>query len=105
MSRLKILLLAAAVIGAASLQPATAQSPPASGQQGGQVKSFLERFRAANTTHDGKLTLPQAEAANMPGLARAFPQIDAQHKGFITLEDIRTFIQKRRASAQPAATQ
>jgi hypothetical protein len=107
MSRSGFLLLATVIIGGLALQPAAAQvnpTPPPSDRTE-QARAFVQRFRAANTTHDGKLTRPQAEAAKMTAIVRYFGDIDAQHKGFITLEDIRVFAQKRRAAANPTATE
>jgi hypothetical protein len=104
MSRSRNLLLASIILAGSALQPGTAQTNPTPERQG-QVRAFVERFRTANTTHDGKLTRQQAEAANMTGIVRAFPEIDAQHKGFITLEDIRAFAEKRRAAAEPAGVE
>ena len=48
------------------------------------------RFTAANTTHDGHLTLEQAKAAKWRVVARHFDQIDTDKKGYVTEADIRT---------------
>ena len=65
-----------------------------------------ERFAVANTTHDGKLTLEQAKAG-FPAMARLFDAIDRDHKGYITLDDIKAYYDAKRArqaaAAQPAA--
>jgi hypothetical protein len=50
--------------------------------------TFAQRFDAANTTHDGRLTLDQARAAHMYALSRRFDAIDADHKGYVTSQDI-----------------
>ena len=63
---------------------------------------FTDRFNAANTTHDGNLTLAQAQQAHMPMIVRHFSQIDAQSKGYVTMADIRAFRQKTRAGNAPA---
>jgi len=76
------------------------QRPPPSGfsaQPQGRAGRFIQRFRAANTTGDGHLTLAQAEAAHMPMIARNFAAIDEQHKGYVTLQDIRAWRQQMRA--------
>src|SRR5690349_7938425 len=44
-----------------------------------------QRFEAANTTHDGHLTLEQARAG-LPHVARHFNKIDKGGKGYDTLE-------------------
>ncbi len=71
------------------------QGPPPSAQEqgpppGGRMK-FGDRFRAANTTNDGRLTQDQARAGGLKGIARHFDQIDTDHKGYVTLQDIVTW--------------
>jgi hypothetical protein len=80
--------------------PAAAQSlvSPPQPAQTIPAQRFLDRFNAANTTHDGRLTLEQAQAAQMPRLVRHFDEIDAQHKGYVTLQDIRAWRHQVRAS-------
>jgi Ca2+-binding EF-hand superfamily protein len=48
---------------------------------------IAERFQAADTNHDGKLTLEEAKAG-MPRVAAVFSQIDVENKGYVTLEQI-----------------
>lgn len=67
---------------------------------GGHV-NMRQRFEAANTTHDGKLTLDQAQAAGMKNVIRHFGDIDADHKGYITLQDIRAWRQSQHGPAAP----
>jgi hypothetical protein len=62
-----------------------------------QAHRFLNRFNAANTSHDGLLTLQQAEAAHMPWLARNFAAIDTQQTGYVTLQDIRAYRRQMQA--------
>ena len=47
-----------------------------------------QRFKAANKTNDGKLTLEQAKAG-MPRVAKNFDKIDVDHKGYVTLDQIK----------------
>ena len=54
-------------------------------------QKIAERFQAADTNHDGKLTLEEAKAG-MPGVAAAFSQIDVGNKGYVTLEEIQAFV-------------
>jgi hypothetical protein len=63
-----------------------AQNYPTGGGIDGQI--FQARFEAANTTHDGHLTIAQAEAAGLKIITRHFSEIDTQNKGYITLDDI-----------------
>lgn len=52
--------------------------------------SLQQRFDAANTTHDGRLTLEQA-SAGMPRVAKHFQAIDTEGKGYVTFEQIHAF--------------
>jgi len=57
-----------------------------------------QRFAAANTSGDGRLTLEQAQAAGWNPIAKHFQQIDADHKGYVTLQDIKEWQRARRAA-------
>ena len=57
-----------------------------------------QRFDEANTSHDGKLTLEQARAANMTRVADNFDAIDAKKNGYVTFEDIRAYNKAQRAA-------
>lgn len=65
---------------------------------GAAHQPMRERFAAANTTHDGHLTLAQAQAADLKPVVRNFDAIDAEHKGYVTLDDVRGFMKARRAA-------
>lgn len=60
-------------------------------------RTFAQRFEAANTTHDGKLTLTQARHARMAAIVRDFGLIDKKKKGYVTMQDIKAFQAERRA--------
>jgi len=49
---------------------------------------MLEDFYAANTTHDGHLTLAQAQAANFKPVVDHFTEIDTAKRGYVTFYDI-----------------
>jgi len=49
---------------------------------------LIEKFNAADTNHDGKLTLEEAQAG-LPRLAQNFSKIDTAGHGYITIDDIR----------------
>jgi hypothetical protein len=82
----------------------TTTNPPMSMQQGGMgmcghhgkhhgdwrgaMKRFQKKFDAANTTHDGHLTLAQAQTAGMKMIVANFSAIDTQHRGYVTFNDI-----------------
>ena len=50
--------------------------------------AFLMAFYAANTTHDGHLTLAQAEAAKLTPVVDHFTAIDVKKRGYVTFYDI-----------------
>jgi hypothetical protein len=104
MRRIHTLLVAGLLAGAMTAVPAFAQSAPSGNPQTAPQSSgatgkgaFIEQFRAANTTHDGKLTPQQAEAGNMPFVAKHFSEIDTTNKGYVTLREIGAYIQKLKA--------
>ncbi|CAB3766661.1 EF-hand domain-containing protein [Paraburkholderia humisilvae] len=59
------------------------------------MQQLQERFGAANTTHDGKLTKQQA-AGGMPRVAQHFDEIDTQKVGYVTLPQIEQFLMTQR---------
>jgi hypothetical protein len=69
------------------------------GPGGQQHHSLRDRFAAANTTGDGRLTQQQAQAGGMQGVAAHFAQIDRDNKGYVTLQDIHMWYASRRANA------
>lgn len=75
--------------------------PPPPGRPGAAAYpsgngNLAQRFATANVTHDGRLTRQQAATA-MPMVARNFDEIDVEHKGYVTLPEIRAFAAERRA--------
>jgi len=50
--------------------------------------AMLENFYAANTTHDGHLTLAQAQAASFRPVVDHFTEIDVAKRGYVTFYDI-----------------
>ena len=61
-------------------------------------KTAEQRFEEANTTHDGHLTEAQAQAAHMRGIAPHFAEIDKNRRGYVTLDEIRSWRAERRAA-------
>jgi hypothetical protein len=60
-------------------------------------QTWQQRFTAANVAHDGHLTL--AEARTGYGLvAKHFSDIDADHKGYVTQNDVRAWHIMRKAA-------
>ncbi|MGA2551119.1 MAG: EF-hand domain-containing protein [Burkholderiaceae bacterium] len=63
-----------------------------------QAQALLKkRFAAADSNHDGKLTLEEAKAGGMPRVVKNFDEIDADHKGYVTLDDIKLFAAQKLA--------
>ena len=60
--------------------------------------TMADRFEAANTSHDGKLTLDQARAGHMNAVVRDFSAIDTTNKGYVTLAEIREHNRAARAA-------
>jgi len=65
-------------------------------------KTWEQRFAAANTTHDGHLTLEQAKAGYKT-IAHHFSDIDTTGKGYVTENDVRAWrAQQKAAHHHPA---
>ena len=83
--------------------PSTPAQPSAPATRTRRARVPLaQRFEAANTTHDGHLTQDQARTGNMRGIARDFASIDKDHKGYVTMDDIRASARARRAARRAA---
>jgi Ca2+-binding EF-hand superfamily protein len=87
---------AAAMLAAfVAVAPAFAQQGQGQGQWQHMTpeqreQRMAERFKAADTNHDGKLTLDEAKAG-LPMVARNFDQIDTEHTGSITFEQLMAY--------------
>jgi len=98
--RLAILLAAMLLPLTAFAQTAPAASPAAPAKPPRQT--FREHFDSANTTHDGHLTLDQAKEAKWTAVVRRFDKMDANHKGFVTAQDIYNEFARERAEKAKA---
>ncbi len=67
---------------------ASAQTQP---QPSARQQKFIAKFNAANTTHDGHLTLAQAQAAGMTRIVQNFSKIDTGNKDYVTLADLQAW--------------
>jgi hypothetical protein len=88
----------------AAAPPAAAAAPPAAHAKAAPKPhrmTWQQRFAEANTTHDGHLTLQQAEAGYR-GIVRHFNEIDADKKGYVTVADIANW-HKQHATRHAAA--
>jgi Ca2+-binding EF-hand superfamily protein len=59
----------------------------AAGADTSRDEQIAQRFAAADTNHDGQLTLAEAEAG-MPRVAANFNKIDADNSGTVTVAEI-----------------
>jgi Ca2+-binding EF-hand superfamily protein len=59
----------------------------AAGADTSRNEEIAQHFAAADTNHDGRLTLAEAEAG-MPRVAANFSKIDADNSGTVTLAEI-----------------
>ena len=85
--RLSALAALAAAVMALGMGAAQAQDSRVQ-QMTAQVQA---RFSAADSDHDGKLSKAEAKAG-MPRVAARFDQIDTGHTGYVTLEQIVTYM-------------
>jgi len=63
-------------------------APGPRGHDGGMMQRWQAHFDAANTTHDGHLTLAQAQAAGLKPIVDHFAAIDTQNRGYLTFNQI-----------------
>ena len=93
---------AAATLLAAFAAQAQDGAPPAGpgGDPAQRAARMAERFKAADTDHDGKLTKAEAEAG-MPMLARNWDKIDTQKTGSVTLEQLTAVMSQMRGMGGP----
>ena len=80
--------------------PSGAKAPAARAGRG--HRTLAERYAAANTTHDGKLTVEQARAGHLRAVVRDFAMIDKSKKGYVTLDEIRAHQSEQRAARKAA---
>ncbi|WP_081087870.1 EF-hand domain-containing protein [Burkholderia cepacia] len=94
-------MIAVVVLCIVSAAASAQQVPPGAANGGARVERALmqlqARFASANTTHDGRLTREQA-TAGMPMVAQHFDEIDTQHNGYVTLEQLAGFMRQRMAA-------
>ena len=87
--------LASGIAGAQASQPMAPVAPPATTDvnevpqppQGmtpaDRKKWFIERFKEADTDHDGKLTREEARVG-MPEVYKRFDKLDTRKRGYVT---------------------
>ena len=62
-------------------------------------RSPEQHFSDANTTRDGKLTQAQA-AEGYKTIAKSFAKIDLNHRGYVTLDDVKAWKAAKKAARQ-----
>lgn len=101
-----VALLAAGTVGAQQPQQPQQpqQQPPANAKEA--KARFTEKFNAADTNHDGKLTREEAEAG-MPEVYKVFDKIDTKKTGAITQRQIGAYFaakaKQRKAAQDPGS--
>ncbi len=85
-----------------AVAPTTPAAPSAPTTSSHRRRTLAERFAAANTTHDGHLTADQAKAGRMNAIVRDFDKIDKNHRGYVTMDDIRDYNRARREARRAA---
>src|SRR5205814_10504856 len=78
-------LIAALVFASSAALAQAADGPEGHGHRG----AMLERLRQADTNGDGMLNRDEAKA--LPMISKHFDEIDANHDGQITAEELRAF--------------
>lgn len=91
-------LLILAAVGSAFAQPASSSTAVPTPR-----RTLLQRFEAANVTHDGKLTRAQAEAGGLDRVVAHFDAIDVRRKGYVTMDDLHSYARARRAAKHGSA--
>lgn len=103
-----LLLTALALPGAGALAqtlpPGVAQGqlPAQAKTRAGREQQIIEWFNLFDTDHDGRLSRKEARLAFAlkPSLAEDFRQADLNGDGYLTLDEIRTVAERRRAERQ-----
>lgn len=65
------------------------------GEAEAEGTALVQRFRDANVSHDGRLTIDQARAARLRKVVQNFDVIDKEHKGYVTLDEVEAWRAKR----------
>ncbi len=103
---LVLAMLHLAVVPALAQEPPAAAEPTTAGPPAAHSarQTLEQQLYHANATHNGHLTLEEAKLG-FKAVARHFADIDVDHKGYVTENDIRAWRIMRKAArrlAQPA---
>jgi hypothetical protein len=99
-------LILMSLTGLARAQAGDAGSPPDSDAR---LQRLMTRFHKADVNGDGKLTADEARQG-MPRVYEHFADIDTDHKGYVTLQQITAYLQAhseqhRHGAAPPPSPQ
>jgi hypothetical protein len=83
---------------AAPAAPAPAAAMPAKPKKVSHKITLQQHFDAANSSKDGHLTKDQATAAKWGYVTSNYSSIDKDHKGYVTVDDIRDYAKARHAA-------
>lgn len=102
MIRNTLAMLASGLLAAGAYAQAAPDAQPAPDHQRGA--RMAERFKAADTNADGKLTRDEAKS-KMPMVYKHFDEIDVNHTGAVTMADVAAYAQAHRGARKspPAA--
>ena len=81
--------------------PVLAQAAPPPAPEHQARRSATQHFADANTSHDGRLTMNQAESG-YKSIAKSFAQIDVNRHGYVTMDDIKAWRAAKKAARQAA---
>jgi hypothetical protein len=95
---LPVLSLPVSTFPALAADPATPDAPSARTHPVRQTAK--QHFIDANAAHDGHLTREEAKTGYVT-VARHFDEIDVDHKGYVTEDDIRAWRTMQKAAHQP----
>jgi hypothetical protein len=94
---IRVILATALAVGAATAANAM---PAAAGHVEEALTVMHQRFEAADTNHDGRISREDARS-RMPFVYRNFDAIDTEHKGYLTMAQIEAYA-ARQAMARRA---
>jgi hypothetical protein len=92
---LSLLLLPLLILPALAQEPPNAEAPAAHPTR----QTWEQRFATANLAHDGHLTQTEANGG-YAAVAKHFDEIDVDHKGYVTENDIRAWRVLQKAARQ-----
>ena len=97
------ILIAALLASSAALADDSSGGGPPDARAEKFRQRMAQRFEAADTNHDGKIS-PDEAKAGMPFVAKHFAEIDADKDGYVTREEIAAYMKARRAEKEGTAS-